>query len=331
MSLRKVVAAAAARIDAAFLGGGPAACTLHHLVGQTLRGLGQLDSAAEQLERALACSADVDPDTDVRIRLDLAGVLTDLGRHEHAERITAELAPRLEAELGRIHDSTLAAWDLHATVLVRAGRPREAIPILRSVLETSEAAFGPSALATIAHKNNLVSPLLATSAHDEALALAEEARDQVVALLGEDHPNAQVVVMNHAVTLLRTGHPAQAEPILTELARDRGILLGPAHPHTLLTRRWLGIAQAEQQRLEAAEATLGSALDDARTAGSSAAMDVDLALELAEVRVRGGKSALAESTVRDLLAGEAAASLSAAQRERAKAVLRSLADEASGR
>jgi tetratricopeptide (TPR) repeat protein len=165
-------------------------------------------------------------------------------RPENFEK-TASFRANAEALIVRSGD---LIWvpDGHALLgtvgLSLKGFPHQAVAFWKRAAADAERILGHSHTDTIATRNNLAQALQRAGRIDEAIPLAEAARDGFEVLLGHFHRDTLTAVNNLAMAYLSAGRLDQARLLLEETLKDRRMLLGSDDADTLKSVNNLGLA-----------------------------------------------------------------------------------------
>jgi hypothetical protein len=160
------------------------------------------------------------------LRLNLAALLRDTGRHAEAEPLLREALATTERALGRDHPMVAVRLSNLAGVLRDTGRFAEAEPLMREAVAAGERALGRDHPDVAVGLNNLARLLHATDRFAEAEPLMREA----VAILigfehttGHRHPNRNVVLDNYRSLLAAMGRSeAEVRSTITSLEGEPG-------------------------------------------------------------------------------------------------------------
>jgi len=107
------------------------------------RALGQLDRASEYGERAIAVYRGLHDDFGTaRILMNVALIERQRGRLDRAVELTHEAVPIMETKLADRAEFIAVGANLAAGIYLAAGKPAEALPLVRRSLETSEKLIG---------------------------------------------------------------------------------------------------------------------------------------------------------------------------------------------
>jgi tetratricopeptide (TPR) repeat protein len=178
------------------------------------------------------------PDT-LRSRHGLANAYQAAGQINEAVALHEETLRRREAVLGPDHPDTLWSRQDLASAYQDAGRSAVAIPLFEQALRRQESALGPDHLDTVTCRHNLAVAYHSLGRYAEAIPLYER-------VLGQEEANPR-----HESSLLSTcqglastyqsvGRYAEAIPLYRRVLERREATLGPVHPETLASRRYLG-------------------------------------------------------------------------------------------
>jgi tetratricopeptide (TPR) repeat protein len=195
----------------------------HEQVAVSLRNLAWMHEARDDLPAAVKARQEVlailtklygDRDwrvTDARWDLELLKLLAGLDAEARRRLRRAEAANR---EVVRLR---------------QAGRPREALPLMRQALAIRKELLGEAHPHYAASLNSLATLYWALGEYGKALPLHERARDLRKRLLGEAHPLYAQSLSNLAGLYQALGEYGKALPLF-EQARDLTKRLGEAHP-----------------------------------------------------------------------------------------------------
>jgi tetratricopeptide (TPR) repeat protein len=100
----------------------------------------------------------------------------------------------------------------------KAGKAQQALPLLEAILQVRKTILGLEHPETLTSMNNLAVAYRNAGKLDRALPLFAETLQLHEAKLGPDHPNTWGCMRNLGLCLLRAGKPADAEPVLRQLA-----------------------------------------------------------------------------------------------------------------
>ncbi|MCH9683690.1 MAG: serine/threonine-protein kinase [Deltaproteobacteria bacterium] len=143
-------------------------------------------------------------------------------------------AERWAREPGVSADLRAGAMQVHAELLLHAGRPAESLRLHGQLLEIRRQLPGHD-LSTVVVESQSRANALATL-HDEAGALAayQDTHARAVAALGADHPQTASACIALARAQGDAGQTAQGQQVLAPCLRQLESSLGEGHPHVLV-------------------------------------------------------------------------------------------------
>lgn len=291
---------AAARVSERFAGRPALELEVRATLGRGYRGLGALEQAQQQFERAALLARTVLAPDDVRA-LELALWQADLelarSRARAAHAALVDVRQRAVHALGAESTIALEAAVRAAAARFEAGEEEAAVAELQALLPRLETALGPGDALTI-HALNRLAIMLNTI---ERVADAEQVRrvhlERAEDRYGAEHSSTLTGRLNHAVVLRKLGRTAdalhEAEAAEAGLRRVFGFpSIAALHAGNVRGRILLDAGRLEealtllQQTLAGRRALLGEQHDD--TAFSH------VALGMALVRLRRHAEALSE-------------------------------------
>ncbi|MDX3642438.1 FxSxx-COOH system tetratricopeptide repeat protein [Streptomyces sp. MB09-02B] len=146
--------------------------------------------------------------------------------------------------------------------LRRAGRAAEAEELVRHVLRSTPTPDGEkSSSEQLLLEMSLAGDIAAQGRVDEGLKLIRKVHEDLRESLGEDHSQTVACSVNHAVLMLHDigavspEAAAEAQELLYKAERRFSELNGEHHPHVLICRTNLAVAQAALAEWEAARRT----------------------------------------------------------------------------
>jgi len=248
-------------------------------------------------ERALPARTSGEPEVELRLRCSLASLQSYAGRadraEEHATRAIelagelgrdAELARALllrararfdRGELASADEDALAAIDaargspeagplaeaagleMHADCLVRSGRHAEAVPAAERSLQLREADGAPN---LVGRSLMLMARVHGSIGRIDLATVAVQRTLELLAPLGEAHPDMLSALQHMAFLQMRRGDRAAAETTLRDLLRRRIEVFGEDHPMVGWVQSDLGWLLHEQGRYADGEPFLRAAL-----------------------------------------------------------------------
>jgi non-specific serine/threonine protein kinase/serine/threonine-protein kinase len=278
---------------------------LHDTLGRTYRGLGLLENAGTQLNRALALRRQLFGDQDSRTlasEFQAAALANDLGHFGAVEPRLRRLLVAQRDLSGDGSAETLRVVSLLNDVLLEQGKVSEAVIVYRDTLARSLESLGPDHEVTLQSMNNLALVLNRAGEADEAVELYRKSLDEHLRVLGEEHPNTLQAVSNLGAGLLGRGDVDEAEVYLRRAVDLHQRLLGPHHASTLRCLNNLGALLFKREAWSGAEEIFRQALD-----GYSVTLEEDHPLMLvstanvARVVALQGRLAEAEEIYRGLI------------------------------
>lgn len=256
LTVRQVLDVAARRVGSAFSDQPDLEEALRATLGEAFLDLGDLEAAAEHLERSVALARNTQAQGDdaaVSSRILLARLRLAEGRAVEAEALLEEvLAESSQPAIGRrsIELGLARAW--RGKARERQGRFDEAERDLRAAVD---ALAGAGILATHDHLTALemlAQTLVAGRKDTEGEATERVAVELARRELGADHPLLGEALANWSRALRVLGRMPEAEAAAREaLALDERVL-GKDHPQTLRALRVLAELLRERGQLDAA-------------------------------------------------------------------------------
>jgi tetratricopeptide (TPR) repeat protein len=241
------------------------------------------------------------PDT-LKSRHGIANAYQTAGRLAEAIPLFEQALRRREAVLGADHPDTLWSRRDLATAYKDAGRVAEAIPLLEQALRRQESVLGPDHLDTVVCRHDLANAYHALGRYAEAIPLYERALRQEEAWSGHE---SMVLSCSQGLAgaYQAVGRYAEAIPHFERVLRRREATLGPVHPETLDTRRYLGTVYRDSGRWVEAVALYRGALERYASAlGPGHPEAFEARRNLAEAYEKLGRRAEAEPLLRENVA-----------------------------
>ena len=256
-SVRQLLDAAAASLDARFADQPEVRSDIQSTLGVSYQALGQFKDAQAQLASAYETRRQTlgpeHPDT-LSAMHHLANALTMLNRPAEALAMKRELAALRCKVLGDEHRDTLRSLDSLATSLYYSADRDEGEQLRRDVLAVRRRVLGEQDPDTLVSINNLAQLALERKDLEEAEKLYrmvyQGRRDQ----LGEHHADTLNTAASLARVLSNKGDHANAETMLSATVASLTKKLGAEHMQTLMARTTLATAILEQGRGADAEA-----------------------------------------------------------------------------
>lgn len=169
-----------------------------------------------------------------------------------------QLLPHVERVHGDKHPSTLSTSNNLATAYLEAGRPRDAIPVLRQLLADDLGVLGKDH----PHPQQSRQRLPPRGPHRRGNHRIPTGPRRPARVLGEDHPDTLITRGHLAAAYLKTGRTAYAMSELHHVLADHQRILGADHPSTLAMRTTLANAYLEAGRVTDAIAEYERVLSD---------------------------------------------------------------------
>jgi serine/threonine protein kinase/tetratricopeptide (TPR) repeat protein len=297
---------AGARLEREFAGSRATQGALLDAVGQTYRGLGLYNRAAELHARAAAVrEAALGPDHPDTLRSHHNRAVADLaaGRLHEAIALHEATLRRRESKLGPDHPDTLKSRHNLAIAYGTAGRQPEAIALYESTLKLLESRLGPDHPDTLSTRGNLAVAYWRAARHSEAIALHQATLARSASKLGPDHPYTLATRSNVASSYLQAGRSAEAIAQFEVTLARREARLGPQHRQTLLSRNALAVAHESLGRWAEAERLRRETLARRRrTVGSDSPLLADDLAPLGRNLLGQSRYSEAEPPLREALA-----------------------------
>jgi serine/threonine protein kinase len=233
-------------------------------IGTAMLSLGMLEQSRGLLEGAALGLAELDPEADARIDIEvaLAEQLFYEGKHADAEKRLRELLAQERARSGGVPTAREGTLLTDIGACLRAQRKAdESIATQREALRVRLAVAGEKDLQVAETRNNLASSLFQKG--DVAGAVEEFSRSLSVRreLLRADHPAIVRVESNLGLAKLKSGAVDEAIELLTHAAEVRDKAFGPEHAGRVGTMTSLSMALRQKGRYDDALAWLGKLLE----------------------------------------------------------------------
>ncbi|MFC4148003.1 FxSxx-COOH system tetratricopeptide repeat protein [Micromonospora mangrovi] len=202
-------------------------------LASTYRSVGRLATAVPLFEENLQENTrafGLDHPSTINARGELARIYVRTGRAEEAIELHEMNATLLQ---DKPEDTGFAWWPQYRAVAYSAaGRHREAIVMLRSVLRRSKRVMPRDNPRTIRLRLFLARALLAAGHRREALRLFEQVVADRERVLGTDHPASLNARRNLALALAVCGRRRRARRLIIAVLADYRRVLGTEHPYT---------------------------------------------------------------------------------------------------
>jgi eukaryotic-like serine/threonine-protein kinase len=209
---------------------------------------GRLSEAAEQLEREPVG----DPLAVARLQHLLGTSLRQLGELEQAEAVLVKAMGTRERLLGAEHLDTIAAAHDLAVVYRSRGNLAKAEALHRRALAVRNAHLGSDHPDTLTTRHNLAEVYHSQRRYDAAEALLKEVVAARTAALGAYDPDTTMSQQRLAYLYRSQGRYALAEALFKEVLAARTATLGPNHVDTIATRHGLATVYSAQENYAAA-------------------------------------------------------------------------------
>ncbi|PKL96847.1 MAG: hypothetical protein CVV18_00010 [Gammaproteobacteria bacterium HGW-Gammaproteobacteria-8] len=236
---------------------------LLHRMAQAYRNLG-LDAQAEPLYlAALGLSVDLPEPQRLRIELEHADLVREIGR-------SAEAIERLESLIARIESSSRAdadpallakAYNDYGLALANDERFEESLHWAEQALAVKLPANEQSALSQVRFRHNLALALSRLGRQDESIALLEAVIEEKRVLMGERHPSLLLSLEVLAGRYRLEGELEQAAAIFEQARLQRLELYGPDSPQLASLDNELANVHHDAGRYRDAERAYMRALD----------------------------------------------------------------------
>jgi CHAT domain-containing protein len=183
------------------------------------------------------------------------------GDYRLAEITARAAVDRATEVLGEHHPDTLTCLNNYALVLNTLGRPAEAEPLFKRILDIRNIIQGERHSHTLISLNNFALVLVTLGRAAEAEPLYERAIYLQTEELGERHPYTLTTLYNYAVALEFLGRLPEAESSHKRTLNLRTEVLGERHPDTLASLSSYAFVLKNQNRATEAEPLLKLAFD----------------------------------------------------------------------
>jgi tetratricopeptide (TPR) repeat protein len=301
---------AARRLDGDLVGDPLVVARLQHLLGISLRQLGDTEQgelvlikACRTRERLLGPD---DLDT-AAVKHDLALLYKDAGKYPLAERLGQEVLATRAAKLGPNHPETLASRYSLAVLYHSQGRYTLGEALIKEVLAVQMAKLGPDHPDTLTSQHRLALAYKAQLKFAEAEALYKEVLAVRATKLGPNHLDTVATKDMLAVLYHSRGEYALARKLTEEVLAIRTSKLGADHPDTLTTRHHLAELHHAQGNLSLAMAQYEEVLAvRASKLGADHPRVLSIRQDVATLYRDRGQFDLAEAQYKEVLAARIA-------------------------
>jgi tetratricopeptide (TPR) repeat protein/tRNA A-37 threonylcarbamoyl transferase component Bud32 len=259
----EVLDRAAAKADSSLAGQPDVEAAVRTTLGRTYWGLGMVDKAEAQFQRALEVRRATLPadDPDVAETLNDLGALAEYrGDYQSADTLMAAALDIRRRAFGPGDDSLIAqSLDNLGTNEMFLGQYESSDSLLRGGLAMRERLFGEHNLAVAGSQSNLASLLVRTGKLQEAESLFRQSLATRRDIQGE-HLDVATLMNNLAITLQREEKFDEAEPLLRDVLALSKRLLGDRHPEVARAQNNLAVFLWRRGRYAEADTLLRQAL-----------------------------------------------------------------------
>jgi len=256
VTVRQVLAHAAEAIEGRFKDEPLVEAAIRSTLGETYHRLGEYDSVALHLEKALELRrAELGEDHRATLTsmCDLGFAYGYLGRWDEAEPLCSAALEGRRRVLGDDHPDTLMAMNNLATLYFRQARFDQAEPLLLEALAGLRRVLGEDHPDTLDPMNNLANLYARQDRWQEAEVLMIQTLETRRRVLGAEHPRTLVSMNNLASVYSLQGRYEEAEPLYAQTLEIRRRVLGEEHPRTIGSVGNLGYVYCKQGRFDEAE------------------------------------------------------------------------------
>ena len=234
-------------------------------IGHTLKALGELDAAAEQIRKALAIrEREHGPaDAEVATDLNLLGMLAyDRGKYAEAESfVRRALDTRLNLYGAAPHADVAQGLNDLSNILSQQGKVAEAEPLQRRALVMSEQVNGANSSGVARCLINLGYLLQKQERFAEAEPLVRQGLELHRKLSGDVHPDV-AGAYNNLASLVHAQHRLdEAEPLYRRALEIDQQLFGPSHSNVGTDLNNLATLLFDRGKVTDAEATFRESLE----------------------------------------------------------------------
>jgi serine/threonine protein kinase len=190
VTLRQALKSALAAVDRSFANQPLVQARVRRTLGDSFLLLGEPETAADQLQRALTIHTEqlgADDAETLRTANNLAMTYRDLGRLADARNLLEQTLMARTAKLGPEHDDTVESMQNLATVYADLGRYRDGLKLREQVFAIRKAQLGPDDPETLHAMTNLANSYSETGDSEKTLQIDEEAFALLKAKFGSDH------------------------------------------------------------------------------------------------------------------------------------------------
>lgn len=238
-------------------------------LGGLLRIIGQNKDAEQYLNDALVVFEQLYPDGHPDMsgaQRQLAGLLRDTGRHEDAKALYEQLIADRERMLGPTHIEVAHSYNSYSQLLSAMGENAAAAEAQQKMIDLIRDHHGDPHPSLAAAYNNMAFFKRALDDLEGAIEFFElSAREQEKLGLDPDHINRSFPLGGKSIALIELGRFDEAEPLVREALRIRGLSLSPDHRRMLELRLDLGKVLTALEHFEEAETVLLAIFDSLAT------------------------------------------------------------------
>lgn len=263
VTLRTVLDRAAHQLAAGPIERPEVEMAIRSTIGETYRGLGELDLAMLHLRRAHKLAVDNLGEADrktISAANDLASAMLGLARYESARPLLESNLAIAERELTADDGLLLTAMKLRARHHAATGDLLAAEALLEDVLQRRRDAGGENSPETLAAMGDLGSLFQSQGRLDDALELLEVAHRGLVVTEGTWHPATLATSLKLAALYLSRNEHDRAEKVYADTILHAKNVLGEQHPQTLSAKHGLALVHFSRNRIEAAQQLLEEVL-----------------------------------------------------------------------
>ncbi len=308
--LRDLLDGAAGKIEGSFAGKPSSESRAREAIGRTYMGLGRLEEARVQLERAYELrrtSLGEEHPTTARCGMALAAALGVIGRSEESHALYAKALDVFRREYPDGNRLTIDAMLGLASVEKDRQNFPEALRLFREAVALARAGGGPLSGADMHAMATYADALHWTGSTPEAQALYDEIVGPMRASLGEDHPWTLQAQSGAAAVDANMGRLAEAEELYRAVYASRTRVLGPEHGDTLGAANNLAGVLLRAGRLDEARELYEQVIAGAeKTLGPDHRNTLKSRFNLAQVHVFAGRTVEARALLTSILAAQRA-------------------------
>jgi tetratricopeptide (TPR) repeat protein len=263
VSLRQALKAALAAIDKSFTNQPLVEARVRRTLGDTFLLLGDPETAAGQLQRALAIHTEQlgaeDAET-LRTASNLAMNYRDLSRLADAQNLLEQTLKAQTAKLGPDHADTVQSMQNLATVYAERGRYHDGLKLREQVLAIRKVQLGPDDPQTLYAMTNLANSYSETGDAEKTVQIDEQVFALLKTKFGADHIQTFRCRNNLALDYAAAHRYQEALALQQENLALHQAKFGNENPRTLAVMANVGKALADLERYEEAIAVEEEAL-----------------------------------------------------------------------